>query len=229
MFKKLVCILLLAALALSLCACSEKAKPTENGFTVRGREYLLCGNFSVYGINKGEKYAVLDGEEVYTVEFEDPSRFLCIDDSGDLVIYRAAGLPEMTVEEFGAIAAFIYDSSNTRWISSFYADDEYLPEDQRGINESQDSALCYAITKALSEGENIDVPSDDILSSNRYFIRLLSQKYPGLYYPVVFYGDVQGRFYLRDRAAGKTVLCPREVLARMVGSQVAYEDGGGEV
>ena len=119
MFKRLVCFALAAAAAFSLCACTEKAKITENGFTVRGREYVMCGDFSVYGINKGEKYAVYGGEDVYTVEFEDPSRFLCIDDSGDLIIYRAAELPEITLQEFNAIAAFIYDSSNTRWISSF--------------------------------------------------------------------------------------------------------------
>ena len=225
MFKRIVSFTLAAFAAFALCACGKKAEPTENGFSVRGREYVLCGNFSVYGINKGEKYATYDGEDVFTVEFENPERFLCIDDSGDLVIYRAAELPEITLEEFGAIAAFIYDSSNTRWIDSFYADDEYLPEDQRGINESQDTALCHSVTRALTEGDNVEVAADDILASNRYFIRLLSQKYPGLYYPVVFYGDIRGRFYLRDRASGRSVVCPRDVLARMIGSAASPGSG----
>lgn len=226
MLKKIISAALAAAIAFALCACAEKAKTTENGFTVRGREYLLCDDFSVYGITKGEKYAVFNGEDVFTVEFEEPERFLCVDDSGDLIIYRAADLPKITLEEFGAIAAFIYDSSNTRWIDSFYADDEFLPEEQRGINESQDTALCYSITRALTEGESVEVSADDVLVSNRYFIRLLSQKYPGLYYPVVFFGDVQGRFYLRDRAADRSVACPRDVLARMIGS--VPTEGGAE-
>ena len=216
MKKRVIC-LVLAAACLALCACTEKASPTEAGFELKGKEYVMCPAFSVYGVSRGEKYAALADETLYEIEFEDPARFLCVEDSGELLVYRAKGLAEITLENFHPVAAFVYDSTNTRFIAQFFANDEYLPEELRGQNDTQDTDLCVEIAHALTTGEAVEVPSEEILMSNRYFIRLLSQDYPGLYYLVTFYGDSNGRFYLRDRAAGKTVVCPRKVLARMIG------------
>ena len=220
MIKKLSALLLAALCLAGMCSCSRRADITADGFIVpaTGTEYVLCRMFSVYAVEKGGEYIKYGNEQVYEVEFESAKDFLCVEDSGELLVYRSASSGDISVTDFDPIAARIYDSSNTRWIASFFADDEYLEEDQRGINETQDSELCRTIARAVDEGEAVDLNYDNMAYTNRYFVRLLSQKYPGLYYVVVFFGDNDGRFYLRDRSINKTVICPRDVLSRMIGN-----------
>lgn len=231
MVKRTVVFILAVLCAFSLCACRESADVTEGGFTVAstGNEYVLCRFLSVYAVNAGDPYVKYGSELVYEVQFEDPNEFLCVYDSMEYLVYRNKSLPELTVDSFAPVAAMIYDGTNTRWIASFFADDEYLPEDQRGINESQDTYVCRAIAEALTEGENVDVASDNMALSNRYFIRLTSQNYPGLFYTVFFFCDNNGVFYLRDRAINKNVVCPREVLERMIGGSAAEAAEGEEL
>lgn len=224
--KKLICLFMTAVLAFASLGCEKKADNTQNGFIVpeSGIEYVLCRNFSVYAVNKGKEYIKYGEETVYEVEYEDSSRYLCVEDSGEFLVYRNAKLADLSVGDFNPIAALIYNSGNTRWIASFFANDEYLPEEQRGINTSQDTELCRMIARSIEESDHQEIDPEDIVTSNRYFIRLLSKDYPGLYYSVIFFGDVNGNFYLRDRSIGKTVVCPKAVVARMIGDV----DGGSE-
>ena len=230
MSKKIIALALAVICLLWLCSCGE-ADNTSVGFIVpkTGIEYVFCGVFSVYAVEKGDEYIKYSGEQLYEVEFESPEDFLCVEDSGELLVYRRKDIGDITLENFEPIAAQIYDSSNTRWIASFFADDEYLPEEDRGVNTSQDSELCAKIAQAITEGENVEIDSENIAYSNQYYIRLLSQKYPGLYYMVWFYGDTDGRFYLRDRSAKKSVECPRDILARMIGTDDYDPDTDEEV
>lgn len=227
--KKALCLALAAVLAALCCACGDetvKAERTDEGFKVdsTGIEYIPCGALTLYAVGKGEFYTEITAgkakETVYTVEFEDPKEYLCVEDEGEFLLYRSKELGELDILSFDPIAALIYNNSNRKWIASFYADDEYLPEDQRGINETQDTAICKAIADAIANGESVRYNESELVDTNNYFIRLTSAKYPGLYYLVAFFPDVNGRFYLRDRGANKTVYCPKEVTARMIGGSV---------
>ncbi len=219
--KKRVFVFILALCCLFASGCGiHRGKATDAGFVDKrtGVEYVLTDSLALYAVTKGEEYVQVGDETYFTVLHEDASRFLCIEDSGELLVFRASDVAEPTVSSFGAIAAGIF-VNNTTYITSLYADDEYLPEDKQGLNPTQDTALCRSIAAALTDRDAENVDPASITEEDVYFIRLYSQSYPGLYYLVVFFGDNTGRYYLRDRANGKTVICPREVVARMVGEQ----------
>ncbi|MBQ3230749.1 MAG: hypothetical protein IJO64_04280 [Clostridia bacterium] len=220
--NKRIFALLLALCMLALCSCSRKGEPTEEGFRDEksGLEYFFVKPMGLYPVEPSEEYLTLKEGKTetvfYEVWFEDPQNFLCYEDSGNFFLVRSEKIKEPTVSEFNPIAASIYGSSNTVFITSFYADNEYLPEDQREHSPTEDSWLCKLIAETLTEGENVSVPVSSENIQDLYYIRLLSQDYPGLYYLVSFFG-FNGRYFLRDDAAGKTVYCPRDIILRMVG------------
>ena len=205
-----------------LVGCNHKGTQTEAGFTDKktGIEYVYCKMLGVYAHGVEDEYINVGDEVFYKVEFEDPKEFLAVEDSGEFLLVRSKDTEEPTLSNFGPIAAEIYNSGNTVLISYIYASNEDLPEDKRYDENPENGYICKLMAQALAEREAQTVPDDEISDENRYFIRLLSDKYPGLYYVLVFFKDTSGRYYLYDRAAKKTVFSPREVTAFMVG-----EDG----
>lgn len=220
--KRILLLFLAVLMTVALVSCDKDGvvdgEATPHGFKnpETGIEYVQVAEKGLYAVNKGNEYIKVDGETYFTVLHEKPEEFLCIEDSGELLLYRAKDLKEPNVSEFKPIAGQIYNSTNTVLITYFYADNKYLPDDKKELNPTEDSYLCEMIAKQLTEGEavTLNLTYEDL--SDQYFIRLVSQEYPGLYYLVVFYG-FEGRYYLYDRAAGKTVLCPHDVIVRMVG------------
>ena len=81
---------------------------------------------------------------------------------------------------------------------------------------AEETHLCRLVADSIMNGEAVTVPVTTDTIQNHYYIRLLSQDYPGLYYLVSFFG-YNGRYFLRDDAMGKTVYCPNEIILRMVG------------
>lgn len=220
--KKRIFALMLALAMLVLTGCGRKGELTEEGFrdVKTGIEYFYVKPMGLYPVEPGEEFLTLkEGKtetKFYEVWFEDTQNFLCYEDSGSYFLVRSERVKEPTVAEFNPIAASIYGSSNTVFISSFYADNQYLPEDQREHSPTEDSWLCRLIAETLTDGESVSVPVNTNNIQDLYYIRLLSQDYPGLYYLVSFFG-FNGRYFLRDDAAGKTVYCPRDIILRMVG------------
>ena len=222
--------LLLALLCLlpSVSACHHSkvhvGTPTELGFRDdnTGVEYVNCNVVAVKPLAMGEEAYCKAGEiPYYAINFEDPSRFLCDFDkeSGSSIVYRNRELPDITVENFNAIAAFLYiDGIQPQRVAQLYADDEYLPEELQGQNPSQDTALVRQITDALVNGKERVVPSSDYSDEDLYYFRLLSADYPGLYYSVCFFGDLYGRYYVQDMATFRIVDAPSEITAWIVGS-----------
>ena len=148
---------------------------------------------------------------------ESTDEFLCVEDSGEYLLVRNKDIEEPTLETFNPIAAAIFDGNNQVFIERLYADEQYIPEDlPNGVVGERDSALCQSIADAIIEGEDTTV--NKVSEEDRYYIRLLSKDYPGLYYMVVFFGNDTGRYFLRDRATGKTVYCPYDIIERMVGN-----------
>ncbi len=216
-------ILMLATLPLCV-SCGEDEIPdasvTPYGFVdpKTNIEYVDCTPMGLYPVDPGDEYIKVDGVTYYEVMLEDTKEFLCYEDSGYYFLVRAKQKKEPTISEFDPIAAWIYSSNNTTLITYFYADNKYLPEDKQEHNPTEDTWLCQMIAEYLSEGEAVDVPVTDKTITDHYYIRLLSEDYPGLFYLVSFFG-YNGRYFLRDDSVGKTVYCPNDVIVRMVGEQ----------
>lgn len=221
--KRIIAFLLVLSSVLLVACGGREGEATEYGFIDEetGTEYVDVKPLGLYAVNKGEEFLTVkvgESEQMYyEVQFEDSKQFLCYEDSGEFLLVRNKNTEEPTLATFDPIAAFIYNETNTVKITNFFADAEYLPEGSKYNNPTEDSDLCRLIANQLTNGEAVEVNSGDILKDDMFFIRLLSQKYPGLYYIVVFYGATDGRYYLFDRAADKTVLCPYDIIVRMVG------------
>ncbi len=214
-----VCLVLCTLLLVS---CGNRGENTESGFVDpnTGIEYVPVTPMGLYPIDPEEEFiTVKEGEAdtvYYKVWFEDSSEFLCYESEGYYFLMRATEVKEPTVIEFAPIAAFIYNASNTVRIDQFFANSEYIPEDQQDDMTVGETELCRLVASSIMDGEAVSVPvtHDDI--QNHFYIRLLSQEYPGLYYLVSFFG-YNGRYFLRDDAMGKTVYCPNDIIVRMVG------------
>lgn len=221
--KKILALSLALITVFSLFGCHKKeADWTLYGFIDPETEieYVDVAPFGLYAVNRGEEFIKVgkgdDQVTYFRVQFESAEEFLCVEDSGEYLLVRNKDIEEPTIETFNPIAASIYDGNNQVLISSFYADEKYLPEDsQSGVVGDRDSQLCQNIAKAIVEGEDTTV--NKVSEEDRFYIRLLSKDYPGLYYMVVFFGNDAGRYFLRDRSTGKTVYCPYDVIERMVG------------
>lgn len=227
-YRRLCLLTALLCLLLSVSSCNgtraHGGTQTEFGFRddSTGIEYVNCNVLAVKPLAMGEEpYCKAGGTSYYTVNFEDPTRFLCDFDgeSGSSFVYRNRELPDITIENFNAIAAFLYiDGVQPQRIAQLYADDEYLPEELKGLNPSQDTALVRQITDALVNGAERTVLSSEYSDEDLYYFRLLSEDYPGLYYSVCFFGDIYGRYYVQDMATFRIADAPSEITAWIVGS-----------
>ena len=213
--------LVLISQCLLLAGCGN-AEVTDEGFydPKTDTHYVYCTPMKLYPINRVEdEYLTVkydDGREVvfYGVQFEDPKKFLCYKDSGYYFLAMNAELEEPSVMEFNPIAASIYGSSNITYITSFYADNEYLPDDKKEHNPTEDTWLCKMVAEYITNGENVTIASRAEDLTDLQYIHLLSQDYPGLYYQISFFG-YEGRYYLRDSSINKTVVCPRDIILRL--------------
>lgn len=226
--RRLSLLLALLCLLLSVSACNRShahvGTPTELGFRddSTGVEYVNCNVIAVKPLAMSEEaYCEAGDISYYSINFEDPSRFLCDFDkeSGSSIVYRNRELPDITIGNFNAIAAFLYiDGIQPQRVAQLYANDEYLPEELQGQNPSQDTALVQQITDALVNGKERAVSPSDYSDEDLYYFRLLSADYPGLYYSVCFFGDIYGRYYVQDMATFRIADAPSEITAWIVGS-----------
>ena len=208
-----------------LSACNKNGENTDYGFydPNTDTEYTYCTPSKLYPVTADEEEEYLtiqqkDGSSrvFYKVYFEDPLEFLCYKDAGYFFLAMNRDMDEPTVTEFNPIAASIYSETNLTKIGDFYADNEYLPDEKKEHSPTEDSWLCQMIAQHIDERENVNVMATAEEITNIYRIRLLSQDYPGLYYLITFF-EYNGRYYLEDKSINKTVVCPNDVVARMVG------------
>lgn len=223
MIKRIFVLLLCVFMLVPLAACEKRGKETLYGFIDPNTqiEYVDVAPFGLYASVPSEKYireyiTVGTGKSktvYYELGLEDPTEFLCVEDSGEYLLVRNKDIEEPTLYTFNPVAAEIYNETNTTKITVFYADEVYQPE-ENGVVGERDSVLCQSIADAIRDGE--DTVVEKISTEDMFYIHLLSKDYPGLYYQVVFFGNGAGRYFLRDRATGKTVYCPRPIIERMV-------------
>ena len=185
-----------------------------------GVTYTMCNPLAIKPIaiekdgNNLKKYASDGKTDFYEIRFQEPTEFLCDFDeaTGSSYVYRADGQPELTLKEFDPISGPLYlEGKSPVLVLWLYADDEYLPEEMRGQNPTQDTALVKEMVSALLNREGVEIRQDDIVDSQIYHFRLFSQRFPGLYYDVALFETTDGSHYIEDMATRKKVLCPADV------------------
>ncbi len=205
---------------LSGCSSLIKLKEKDDGILDPAQDilYLPCSPLAVRPVTVGEEYAKLGNTIYYTIKYETPEDFICDKADGVSYVFRNSKLEDITIHNFEPIAAFIYiEGTASLHVGTLYASGEFLPDELKDDNMQDDSALVYAIRDALKQGERVEVSANDINPENDYYLRLLSAKYPGLYYTVVFYTDNKGTAYLKDRRTGESVYAPEELRLRILG------------
>ncbi len=110
--------------------------------------------------------------------------------------------------------AHLCSGATSLFVERWNAEKKYLDEEYQNVEGLRDdSEYVYAVRDAIISGEEAVLPgTNDIDHDYDYHIRLLSPDYPGLYYLIAFYRDLNGKTYLYDRGSKKTVLCPQNVL-----------------
>jgi len=228
---------LLASSALLLAGCGGKsaprAKPGDVGIVnpVTEIEYVECDGMRLYPQSPYDSTADQDTlpdvymtysnngntTEYYPVMFEDPTQFLCYEYDGYYYLMRNKDVKEPTIAEFEPIAAAIYNSTDTIKLGSFLADEEYTSDNYEGDGK-RDTDLCRLVAEHITNGEKVDFTGVEGNTEDVFYLHMYSQKYPGLYYNIIFFG-LNGRYFLRDASIDKTVYCPREIILRMVGDK----------
>ncbi len=220
MKRAIMCIMLSLLILLGGCDGKIKLEQKNEGFYDEKNDitYVVCSMLAVRPLKVGEEYAT-DGENTYyTIPWQEPKEFICDNVEGISYVYRADTLEDITINNFEPVAAFVYiEGEASLAVDTFYAAQEYLPEELRGEDRRDDSELVYGIRDALKEGERVTVTESEIDSENDFYLRLLSAKYPGLYYTVIFYSDTHGRSYLKDRGTGESVVAPVDLVVRILG------------
>ena len=219
-FLGTICLILASVFLLSGCDKKISVKLNEKGFYDKENniQYVPCSERAirpVYEVGEKDEYAT-DGETIYyKIQFEKPENFICDQKEGVSFVFRNEKLDDITIQNFNPISAHIYLGDIT-YLSTFYCEQKYLPDDLKDENAPDDSELVYAIRDALKNDETVYVSVENMSSENVYYFRLLSADYPGLYYSVVFYTDTKGEAYLEDRGTGRSVVCPENVKKRMI-------------
>ncbi len=227
--QRLTAVLLLFALCF-LYACENVVdfQETESGIydEETGITYLMS-NWAVQPIKLEGVYGKYNKVSLYAIQFEDTANYLADTEMEDIgFVYRNASLPDFTMETFNPVAALIYvPGATSLFVERWNAEKKYLDEEYQNVEGLRDdSEYVYAVRDAIISGEEAVLPgTNDIDHDYDYHIRLLSPDYPGLYYLIAFYRDLNGKTYLYDRGSKKTVLCPQNVLERIFGN-IVVED-----
>lgn len=203
-----------------------------------GEEYVWCrGVFAVtvgdvFVTEEGSKgYCVIVNEEAK--EGESP-RFLCDNDKDLPYVYRLSTFPDFTAANFEPIAAQLWLEGDyaaqemgkllpeEEYLESYWTTDELARlraerESERLLCEQNNEKYyasydyVYMIRDTIAKEEIIKTEPPTVNEMDIDFtlhIRLLSAAYPGLYYEVVFWRDLNGMNYLYDMEHGNSYYCP---------------------
>lgn len=219
MKKGILCITLAAGILFGGCSNKNlnKAEITDTGFIDKktGITYVSCSVLAVRPVTVENEYAD-DGERIYyTIKWEDPKKLLCDKEDGLSFVYRAESEEEISLGSFEPISANIFaEGKSSVFVGQLFCEQKYLDDEDKNENLPDDSKVIYTIRDAALNDEAVSLPADKNIE-DQFFIRLLSQKYPGLYYIVIYTAYEGGEYYLTDRGSGKTVKAPENVVERM--------------
>lgn len=225
--RKALCVFLVcAALLTSSCGHVPTVTTTDAGFYHPGTgvSYVFCDPLTIRPFSPlyiYERYGKDEDYYYYTIQHEDPQRFLAEVPIGATEssrsnneiypVYRAAHISPITMENFSPIYAEIFREGLTRvQVDVFYAEEEYR-DGEPAIRD--DSEYVYAVRDAINNGERV---TSGAIDGDALYIYLGSALYPGLAYIIVFYTDTSGISYLRDRTNDITVIAPKNITSRFM-------------
>jgi|GEM_PF-5060962 len=171
-------------------------------------------NRSVEAINTDGVFGILDGTQYYFINFmheegKIPNYIVEYKNETKGDVLRLETAEEITLSSFSPISADICPSTSNYPNDYFVAPDEYL---NNGGNSRNDEEYINMICNALLNEEEVKRPLNQKDST---WIKLKSQKFPGLYYSVVFMTDENDIAYLYDIGSGKYVYAPDKLTVRL--------------
>ena len=204
------------------------------------------GVFCRHGWNTDEYMQDSDGTVYYAIGKLDPSEYICdyfSDGTEELArVFHSVSAPDITMANFEPTGGQIYiEGYISQWIDEFLPEDDYLDlyftkekiDEIIATRESERAAAAeagedyiesydyvYAIRDTILNDEvKLDVaPTAEMMDESCTFhVRLLSKKFQGLYYDVVFWRSIDGVNYLLDRGTDRSYLCPYFVAVYFVG------------
>lgn len=221
MKRSILCITLALCFLLSACSNAKVLTKTESGDLynkMTGDKYVACSvSLKAYSIDTSKVYAKVGSMKYYRIRFENPEEFISEEDNVMGGVYRISTMPEITPENFGAIAAHIYIIGTAEYVvDQFQPAEEYLADTSYDFeNYTDGTEYVEAVVEAMLEGEAQQVP-EYIDDDETRRIRLLSNKYPGLMYEIIFMKATTGKSYLYDRGTGVCVLAPEKIVDRLL-------------
>lgn len=216
---KILSLLFAALFVFTACQNYQNLRITENGALFNkatGKYYYPC-SASIGAFELNGKCAKVGNEYFYKIKHEETEDFIS-DEFKTGGVYRGENVPEITLENFKAVAAKIYVVGELDiLIDEFMVSKDLMPPDiQPGENYVDGTEYTNAVVDAILNGENLPVPIY-IDNAATVHIRLLSSEYEGLTYTVIFMMDINGDCYLYDRGASKCVEAPKIIVKRYVG------------
>jgi len=206
---------------LSACSNAKVLSRTDSGDLynkMTGDKYVACSvSLKAYSIDTSKVYAKAGSMKYYRIRFENPEVFISEEDNVMGGVYRISTAPDITLENFGAIAAHIYIIGAAEYVvDQFQPAEEYLTDTSYDFeNYTDGSEYVKAVVEALLEDERQEVP-EYIDDDETRRIRLLSNEFPGLMYEVIFMKATTGKSYLYDRGTGICVLAPKKIVERLL-------------
>ncbi|MBE6648230.1 MAG: hypothetical protein E7614_01775 [Ruminococcaceae bacterium] len=178
-----------------------------------GNKYYVL-NRSVEAISTDGVYGLLEDKEYRFIGFmheKDQTPLYIVEHERDMkgMVLRLETAEEITISNFSPISADICFATSDYPYDYLVAADKYL---ENGGNNKNDEEYINLIFDALVDGKEVPSPMTQESASR---IKLKSQKYPGLYYTVMFITDKNGISYLQDVGSGKCVLSPDKLTVRM--------------
>ena len=240
-----LCLLLCACTTRADVISADTVKNAETGieYTLCGNGK---GVFCRHGWNDELYMKDADGTEYYTIGKIEPEKYICdyfTDGTEELArVYHSTSAPDITMENFEPTGALIYvEGYISQYVDEFLPEDDYLhlyftqdkideivstreaaraAAEEAGEKYIESYDYVYAIRDTILNDEvKLDyAPTSDIMDeSSTFHVRMLSEKFQGLYYDVVFWRSIDGVNYLLDRTTDKSYLCPYFVAEVFVG------------
>ena len=206
----LLLLLLCATLLLNSCYAIANLREMPDGslwHKATDSTYIPC-SVSLRAYKLSTVFGKNEKGRFYSVKYEEKDRFIAEEDEIGGTVYRHMDVPEITIENFAAVAAHIYMIGNVRiQLGELLASPDILGDTSKIVNYQDGTEKVNAVVDAVSNGERLQYPVN-IDEDRVYEIGLLSADFPGLVYTVYFMVDMQGNAFLNDRATKVVVKCP---------------------
>lgn len=179
---------LLFITAVILTSCSQLVRITyKDGKYIDSAHHIQYENASVSyePVSEGTEYALYNKTVLYTIPGAEPTEWLAEKYEGIGSVFYSENTVLPSLSEFEAARISIYVSGFNK-----------LP-----VASVDDAEVIAELTDILANGEQTEANNTD----NSYSLKIASDKYPFLYYNLVYIISSDGGRYVYDRGTKRTV------------------------